>query len=195
MTFIEKFDYLKKKYGLKADTAKFKDEFIAAQITMSDEDCGGTFYAAFIDGKLSVEPYDYHDNTVAVIVNSLLLEECIKGKADPVKEYFAGNLQAWGNLDHALQLIEALKGKKKAVKKAEKTEEKGEAAPKKKVSKKKEAPAEAAEIKTEEITEPAPKKRACKKKEAPADTAVKTEEKTAEAPKKRTCKRKTTEKE
>ena len=116
MTFIEKFDYLKKKYGLKADTSKFKDEFIAAQITMSDEDCGGTFYAAFIDGKLSVEPYDYHDNTVAVIVNSLLLEECIKGKADPVKEYLAGNLQAWGNLDHALQLIEALKGKKRTAK-------------------------------------------------------------------------------
>lgn len=175
MTFIEKFDYLKKKYGLKADTAKFKDEFIAAQITMSDEDCGGTFYAAFIDGKLSVEPYDYHDNTVAVIVNSLLLEECIKGKADPVKEYLAGNLQAWGNLDHALQLIEALKGKKKTAKKAEKAEVKEEDAPKKRAYKKKEAPAEAVGIKAEEITEPAPKKRACKKKEAPADTAVKAE--------------------
>ncbi|MBE6791133.1 MAG: hypothetical protein E7535_08115 [Ruminococcaceae bacterium] len=195
MTFIEKFDYLKKKYGLKADTSKFKDDFIAAQITMSDEDCGGTFYAAFIDGKLSVEPYDYHDNTVAVIVNSLLLEECIKGKADPVKEYLAGNLQAWGNLDHALQLIEALKGKKRTAKKTEKAEVKEEAAPKKSSSKKKTAPSEAAEVKSEEITEPAPKKRACKKKEAPADTAVKAEEKPAEAPKKRTCKRKTTEKE
>lgn len=195
MTFIEKFDYLKKKYGLKADTAKFKDEFIAAQITMSDEDCGGTFYAAFIDGKLSVEPYDYHDNTVAVIVNSLLLEECVKGKADPVKEYLAGNLQAWGNLDHALQLIEALKGKKKTAKKAEKAEVKEEDAPKKRACKKKEAPAEAAEVKAEEITEPVPEKKACKKKKVSAEAEVKAEEKTAEAPKKRTCKRKTTEKE
>lgn len=180
MTFIEKFDYLKKKYALKADISKFKDEFIAAQITMSDEDCGGTFYAAFIDGKLNVEPYDYHDNTVAVIVNSLLLEECIKGKADPVKEYLGGNLQAWGNLDHALQLIEVLKGKKRVCKKKEEPKE------------------EVAEVKIEEKTEAAPKKRACKKKTdtAPAKTeAVKEEIKTEPAPKKRTCKKKTTEKE
>ena len=164
MTFIEKFDYFKKKYGLKADTSKFKDEFIAAQITMSDEDCGGTFYAAFINGELSVEPYDYHDNTVAVIVNSLLLEECIKGKADPVKEYLAGNLQAWGNLDHALQLIEALKGKKKTEKKTEATESTAKSAPKKRTCKKKADAAVTAEVKTEEITEAAPKKRTCKRK-------------------------------
>ena len=175
MTFIEKYEYLKKKYAAKADTAKFKDEFIAAQITMSDEDCGGTMYAAFIDGTFSFEPYDYHDNTVAIIINSALLEECIKGKADPVKEYLDGKLQAWGNLDHALQLIEALKGKKRVCKKkAECAEEVKE-----------EAPA-------------APKKRTCKKKtdaEVSVAAEVKTEEKVAEAPKKRTCKKKTTEKE
>ncbi len=176
MTFIEKYEYLKKKYALKADTAKFNDEFIAAQITMSDEDCGGTMYAAFIDGKFSFEPYDYHDNTVAIIINSLLLEECIKGKADPVKEYLDGKLQAWGNLDHALQLIEALKGKKRVCKKKTECE---------------------AEAKTEETAAEAPKKRTCKKKadtEATVAAEVKAEE-TVAAPKKRTCKKKTTEKE
>ena len=179
MTFIEKFEYLKKKYAAKADTAKFTDEFIAAQITMSDEDCGGTMYAAYINGVFSFEPYDYHDNTVAVIVNSALLEDCIKGKADPVKEYLDGKLQAWGNLDHALQLIEVLKGKKRTSKK--KTEE------------------AAVEVKTEEAATEAPKKRSCKKK---ADTAcevkveeVKTEEAAVEAPKKRSCKKKATVKE
>ena len=181
MTFIEKFDYLKKKYASKADTAKFTDEFIAAQITMSDEDCGGTMYAAYIDGKFSFEPYDYHDNTVAVIVNSLLLEECIKGKADPVKAYLDGQLQAWGNLDHALQLIEALKGKKRVCKKKT-AEEK----------------AVCEEEKAEEKTESAPKKRTCKKKTAEEKTVceeVKTEEKAEAAPKKRSCKKKTAEKE
>ena len=203
MTFIEKYEYLKKKYASKADTAKFNDEFIAAQITMSDEDCGGTMYAAFIDGTFSFEPYDYHDNTVAIIINSLLLEECIKGKADPVKEYLDGNLQAWGNLDHALQLIEALKGKKRVCKKktecaAEvKTEEAVAEAPKKRTCKKKaDTETVAAEVKTEEAVAEAPKKRTCKKK---ADTEtvaaeVKAEE-TVAAPKKRTCKKKTTEKE
>ena len=182
MTFIEKFDYLKKKYASKADAAKFTDEFIAAQITMSDEDCGGTMYAAFIDGVFSFEPYDYHDNTVAVIVSSALLEECIKGKADPVKAYLDGQLQAWGNLDHALQLIEALKGKKRVCKK--KTEDKACEA--------------AAEVKTEEAAE-APKKRSCKKKADSACEAkleeVKVDEVASEAPKKRSCKKKTTAKE
>ncbi len=147
MTFIEKFDYLKKKYAAKADTSKFTDSFVAAQITMSDEDCGGTFYAAFINGVLSVEPYDYHDNTVAVIVNSELLESFIKGKADPVKEYLDGRLQAWGNLDHALQLIECLKGKKKAASKKTKAE-------------------------AEKTTEAAPKKRTCKRKATVNDDIV-----------------------
>ena len=171
MTFIEKYEYLKKKYAVKADTAKFKDPFIAAQITMSDEDCGGTMYAAYIDGTFSFEPYDYHDNTVAIIINSALLEECIKGKADPVKAYLDGQLQAWGNLDHALQLIEVLKGKKRASKK--KTEEaavceeaKEEAAPKKRTCKKKTETDKAAQVKTEELSAPAPKKRSCKKKTA-----------------------------
>ena len=171
MTFIEKYDYLKKKYAVKADTAKFRDAFIAAQITMSDEDCGGTMYAAYIDGTFSFEPYDYHDNTVAIIINSALLEECIKGKADPVKAYLDGQLQAWGNLDHALQLIEALKGKKRVCKKkteeaAPASEEVKEAAPKKRACKKKAEPAKAEEVKAEEVTAPAPKKRACKKKTA-----------------------------
>lgn len=171
MTFIEKYDYLKKKYAVKADTAKFKDAFIAAQITMSDEDCGGTMYAAYIDGKLSFEPYDYHDNTVAVIINSGLLEECIKGKADPVKAYLDGQLQAWGNLDHALQLIEALKGKKRVSKKKTAQapvceEAAAEADPKKRTCKKKAEPEKAEEVKAEEITAPAPKKRNCKKKTA-----------------------------
>ena len=145
MTFTEKFDYLKKKYASKADITKLTDSFIAAQITMSDDDCKGTFYAAFIDGQLNFEPYDYHDNTVAVIVNSLLLDDFIKGKADPVKAYFDGSLQAWGNLDHALQLIECLKGKKKAPSK-----------------KKAAAPSETG-------TEEKPKKRTCTRK--PKDTA------------------------
>ena len=171
MTFIEKYYHLKNKYAAKADTTKFKDSFIAAQITMSDEDCGGTMYAAYIDGSFSFEPYDYHDNTVAIIINSALLEECIKGKADPVKAYLDGQLQAWGNLDHALQLIEALKGKKRVCKKkteeaAPACEEVKEAAPKKRACKKKAEPAKAEEVKAEEVTAPAPKKRACKKKTA-----------------------------
>lgn len=170
MTFIEKFDYLKNKYASKADLSKFTDSFIAAQITMSDDDCGGTFYCAFINGVLNFEPYDYHDNTVAVIVNSKLLEDCIAGKADPVKEYLDGRLQAWGNLDHALQLIECLKGKKRCTRKK----------------------AEAALEETAAEEAKAPKKRACGRKKAATVTAEITEKEpeiTEEIPKKKTARK------
>ncbi len=167
MTFTERFDQLKKKYAKKADITKLKDSFIAAQITMSDEDCGGTFYVAFIDGVLSFEPYDYHDNTVAMIIDSALLEDCIKGKADPVKAYLDGKLQAWGNLDHALNLIDCLKGTKKTAAKKEKaTEADAPAAPKKRTCKKKTEKDEP--VSAEELTPPgekaATKKTASKKK-------------------------------
>lgn len=184
MTFIEKFDYLKKKYALKADTSKLKENFIAAQITMSDEDCGGTMYAAFIDGKFSFEPYDYHDNTVAIIIDSNLLEECIKGKADPVKSYLDGTLQAWGNLDHALQLIECLKGKKKVPAKKEETEEKKPTKRNCKKSAKTEEiaePEKAVDVKAEEISVPAEEKKTAKateeKKTAKKSTKKTTKEK------------------
>ena len=168
MTFTERFEQLKKKYAPKADTSKLKDSFIAAQITMSDEDCGGTFYVAYIDGNLAFEPYDYHDNTVALIINSKLLEDCIKGKADPVKEYLDGKLQAWGNLDHALQLIECLKGVKKPAAKKAKTE-------------------------PEKTVEEAPKKRTCKRKTVKTEEAPIEEAPAKAETKKKTTKKKSTE--
>ena len=127
MTYIEKFEHLKKTYGKKPDMTKLTEDF-AAQITMTDDDCHGIFYVAYLNGVLAVEPYDYHDNTVAVTVNSVLLEEILKGKKDPVEAYNAGELEATGNLSHALMMIGALKKEpakrkttaKKAAEKAEK---------------------------------------------------------------------------
>ena len=64
MTFEKKFSTLKTKFN-KADVKKLPENF-AIQFTMTDEDCGGTFYIANIDGTFSVEPYDYVDNNAAV---------------------------------------------------------------------------------------------------------------------------------
>ena len=126
---------------------------------MSDDDCGGTFYCAFINGALNFEPYDYHDNT-----------DCIAGKADPAKEYLDGRLQAWGNLDHALQLIECLKGKKRCTRKkteavTEETAAEEAKAPKKRACGRKKASTVTAEIteKEPEITEEIPKKKTARK--------------------------------
>ena len=108
MTYMEKFDHLKKTYGKKPDLSKLTGDF-AAQITMTDDDCHGIFYVAYLNGELAIEPYDYHDNTVAITVDSVLLEDILKGKVDAVQAYKDGALQAEGNLGHALMMIGALK--------------------------------------------------------------------------------------
>ncbi|MBQ7689507.1 MAG: SCP2 sterol-binding domain-containing protein [Clostridia bacterium] len=115
MTFIEKYAYLEKTYG---DAADFSDvrENIAAQITLTDEDCRGIFYVSFINGKTTVAPYDYHDHTVHIMIDSALLEALLQGKADPVQEYLSGSFTLEGDGEHALMLINALKQKNPAKK-------------------------------------------------------------------------------
>ena len=112
MTFSEKFEYLKKTYGQKADFSGI-DFDLAAQITLTDDDCHGIFYVSYLNGIPTVEPYDYRDNTVHITIHSALLEALLQGKADPVKEYLEGNLALTGSAEHALALINALKIKKR----------------------------------------------------------------------------------
>ena len=194
MTYMEKFEYLKKTYGKKPDMSKLTEDF-AAQITMTDDDCHGIFYVAYLNSVLAMEPYDYRDNTVAINVNSVLLEDILKGKKDPVEAYNNGELQAWGNLGHALMMIGALKKEpakrqpaakkapaKKAAAKVEKAAEtvkevKKEAAPKaKKAAAKVEKAAEkAAETVKEAKKEAAPKaQKAAEKVEKAAEKAAET---------------------
>ena len=188
MTYMEKFEYLKKTYGKKPDLSKLTEDF-AAQITMTDDDCHGIFYVAYLNSVLAMEPYDYHDNTVAINVNSVLLEEILKDKKDPVEAYNNGELQAWGNLGHALMMINALKKQpakrkapaKKAAEKAEKTAEKAAEAVKavkKEVAPKAKKAAAKAEKAVKEVKEEV--KAAPKAKKAAAK-AEKTAEKAAEA--------------
>lgn len=107
MTFIEKFEKIKKKYGT-VDESKLTDSF-AVQIEMTDDDCGGIFYVAYVNGKFAVEPYNYYDNTASIKVSSKVLESILSCKTDPTEEFFAGNLMVDGDLGHALMLVELLK--------------------------------------------------------------------------------------
>ena len=128
MTFIEKFNQLKKKYG-KIDEAKLTENF-AVQIEMTDEDCGGIFYVAYMNGPFAVEPYDYYDNTASIKVSSKVLESILSCKAEAMAEFFAGNIQVEGDIGHALMLVELMKKEPKPRKpRAAKTEEKAEKKP------------------------------------------------------------------
>lgn len=144
MTFIEKFNELKEKYG-KIDESKLSDSF-AIQVEMTDEDCGGIFYVAYMNGIFAVEPYDYHDRTAAITVSSEVLENILSCKADPMDAFFGGQLSVDGDVGHALMLVEILKKEpaKKAPKKkapakkpaAKKTETADAEKPAKKTTKK-----------------------------------------------------------
>ena len=142
VTFIEKFDALKAKYG-KIDESKLGDSF-AIQVEMTDDDCGGIFYVAYVNSVFAIEPYDYHDNTAAITTSSKVLENVLSGKADPVAQFLTGKLKVKGNLDHALMLVNLMKKepkkrapRKTAAKAAEAVaEEKAEKKPAKKTTKK-----------------------------------------------------------
>ncbi len=114
MTFVEKFEELKKLLD-KADTKKLKDDF-AIQITMNDEDCGGTFYVAYLDGNYSVEPYDYYDNTANIDASADVIKNLAEKTTDVETEINQGKMFVGGNVENVKSLFDAMK--KKPAKKA-----------------------------------------------------------------------------
>ena len=125
MTFEEKYAKLSKKL-IKADTTKYSENF-AIQVTMDDEDCGGTFFVAYIDGVYRVEPYDYVDNTVCVNVLASTFEKLVDKKVDVDDAFEADAIAVSGNADHIVMLLEGFEKKVRkspAKKTAEKAEDK-----------------------------------------------------------------------
>ena len=118
MTFAEKYEHLKNTYAAHADFSHVKQD-LAAEITLTDADCGGTFYVTCKKGKAEIAPYNYYDATVRVQVRSDLMEAMLQGKKNPVNEFLLGNVDAEGEASHALALIDALRIKKRARKSAE----------------------------------------------------------------------------
>ena len=70
MTFEKAFESVKKKF-INSDASGVDD--FAVQITLTDNDCGGTFYAEVKQGVLNVEPYDYRDNNAALTISKTAL--------------------------------------------------------------------------------------------------------------------------
>ena len=123
MTFIEKFEQIKKKFG-KLDTSRVQEDF-AVQINLTDADCGGALFVAYQGGKAAVEPYDYHDHTAMVNIKAKDLIDAIGGKLDVVGALMAGHIEVYGNVEH---FMAALSLKKPAAKRAPKNTD-GEKAP------------------------------------------------------------------
>ncbi len=162
MTFEKAFESIKKKFD-GADAAGVAD--FALQITMSDEDCGGTFYVAVKDGALAVEPYDYKDNDAVLDISKSNLLALIAGRKGLDKVVDEG-----ASIKGSTEVINSMKSVLKTVKKTDSVKAAADAEPAKKPAKKaaaKAEPAKKAAVKAE------PEKKAAKKAAPAKKTAAK----------------------
>ena len=166
MTFFEAFDNIKEKLS-KADTSKLNGDF-AMQVNMKNKDCGGTYYIAYMNGQLDVQPYDYKDHAVMITAMAGDITKIVEGRLDPVKALESGKIDVEGDLTVAAQfagIVKPAPAKKPAAKKpaAKKTTAAKNASAKKAAAKP--APAKTAEpAKAAEPAKPAAAKKAPAKK-------------------------------
>lgn len=74
----------------------------------------GAFYIELKDGKIYMEPYDYHDNDCKLIITGDDFLDMCSGNLDPVKAFTNGKLKIKGNIDKALKaskIFNAVKSK------------------------------------------------------------------------------------
>lgn len=118
MTFVEKFEQIKKKFG-KVDTSRVSENF-AIQVNLVDFDCCGALYVTHFDGVVAIEPYDYRDNTAMVYINAKDLIDAIGGKLNIDDAIAAGTVEVVGNTEHVRQMLLLKKpAAKRTCKKAE----------------------------------------------------------------------------
>ena len=156
MTYEKIFKEVKKAFS-KADTKAFTADF-AFQFNITGEG-EGIFYAAFKNGVLSVEPYDYNDRDVLFIADGETFIAIANGKVEPIEAFKEGKLSFEGNQELAKQLM-FLIAEKPAAKKP---------AAKKETAKAEEQPKAEEKTKTEEM----PKAKASEEKPAEDETAAK----------------------
>lgn len=102
MTYEKIFGEIKKHFE-KAKTGNFTESF-AFQFNIVGEG-EGIFYAAYKDGILSVEPYDYKDRDVIFEADGKTLIAIASGKTEPIDAIKAGKLAIDGNHELAKQLM------------------------------------------------------------------------------------------
>ncbi len=178
MTYEKIFKEVKKTFE-KANTKNLNREF-AFQFNITGEG-EGIFYAAFKNGVLSVEPYDYKDRDVIFTADGKTLLDIVSGKIEPIEAIEHGRLAVEGN-DLSNQLMMLIPAVKKAPAKKEAKPAAKKAAPKteaKKAAPKAEKSAKPAAAKAEKPAAPKAEKPAAPKAEA--KPAVKPEAPKAEA--------------
>ncbi len=81
----------------------------AIQINLAGKNAEGVFYIEVKDGKVNVEPYDYHDNWATVTVAPTNLMKLLDGKMNPVTAYTTGKVSVTGDVQTVLRFINLVK--------------------------------------------------------------------------------------
>ncbi len=97
MTFEKKFNAIKAKFA-DANVVLPEAQF-AIEITMTDDDCAGTFYIASRGNGLEVEPYDYRDNTASISATANIISRLLDGRTSYDNAVSTGKLTVIGNED------------------------------------------------------------------------------------------------
>lgn len=106
MTFQEFFEKAKEKL-MQADISDIHEN-VAYQIDITGE-AAGTFYVELKNGKLSVEPYDYHDRDARFTCSAETLIKIASGQLDPVAAFTFRKLKIDGSIEKALLLKKLMK--------------------------------------------------------------------------------------
>lgn len=189
VTYDKIFSDLKKAI-LKADVKKLEGQF-AFQFVIEGEG-SGIFYAAFQNGVLSVEPYDYEDNTATFVATADTFKNLLAGKVTPAEAIASGALKVEGAADSSADIFAFIAAKKAPVAKAPAAKKeaakpaKAEKAAAPKAAKAVKAEAPAAEAKAEVKAEEKPAKKTSSRKPAAAKPAAEKKAPAAKKPAKKT---------
>lgn len=115
MKFISAFEKIKEE--LKNASVDGLDENMAIQVNLTNRDCAGTFYVAYINGEFSVEPYDYKDNSASIDVTVADFLKLCKDELDIDKSIEKGRLYIFGDTEKVRKLATLLEPVEKKVEK------------------------------------------------------------------------------
>lgn len=103
MTYSEYFSSVKTKF-MGADVSDIK-EHLAYQLNITGEE-SGIFYVEVKDGKLYIEPYEYHDRDAMFTASAEVFNDIMEGKLDPVLAFTLQKLKVEGDFGKALRFKE-----------------------------------------------------------------------------------------
>ena len=83
-------------------------DFLAVQVNITGDN-GGVFYVEVKDGRVNVEPYEYHDRNCELTMSMDNFNKLIDGKLDPVKAFTFGKLKVNGDIGKALEFSKLIK--------------------------------------------------------------------------------------